>query len=236
MSKKTIDTKLYRHIAHRGLHDDVSPENSTGAFKKAVEAGLPIELDIHLTKDGQLVVFHDSDLKRMTGVEGILEDKTLEELNASYHLPDGSNLPLFKDVLSLVSEQVPIVVELKPYYKNWKPLAKAALIALEGIQNKDMITIISFDPRCLLPAKKGPFSCGLLIADERKDVLLFRHFFDYLDVEDVLLENKKILSFHKKKPLNVWTIRSEEALNKVEGKVDMITFEHIPADVVKAHA
>ena len=234
MSKK-LNLPLYRHIAHRGLHDDVSPENSLSAFQKAVDAKLPIELDIHLTKDGKLVVFHDSDLKRMTGKEGILEDKTLEELNQDYHLPDGSNLPLFEKVLELVNETVPIVVELKPYNKNWKSLAKAALIALSNIQNKDMITIISFDPRCLFPAKKGPFTCGLLIADERKDVLLFRHFFDYLDVEDVLLENKKVLRFHKKKPLNVWTIRSEEALSNVENKVDMITFEHIKADVVKAH-
>ncbi len=234
MSKK-LNLPLYRHIAHRGLHDDVSPENSLSAFQKAVDAKLPIELDIHLTKDGKLVVFHDSDLKRMTGKEGILEDKTLEELNRDYHLPDGSNLPLFEKVLELVNEIVPIVVELKPYNKNWKSLAKAALIALSNIQNKDMITIISFDPRCLFPAKKGPFTCGLLIADERKDVLLFRHFFDYLDVEDVLLENKKVLRFHKKKPLNVWTIRSEEALSNVENKVDMITFEHIKADVVKAH-
>ena len=234
MSKK-LNLPLYRHIAHRGLHDDVSPENSLSAFQKAVDAKLPIELDIHLTKDGKLVVFHDSDLKRMTGKEGILEDKTLEELNQDYHLPDGSNLPLFEKVLEIVNETVPIVVELKPYNKNWKSLAKAALIALSNIQNKDMITIISFDPRCLFPAKKGPFTCGLLIADERKDVLLFRHFFDYLDVEDVLLENKKVLRFHKKKPLNVWTIRSEEALSNVENKVDMITFEHIKADVVKAH-
>ena len=207
-----------------------------GAFEAALKAKLPIELDIHLIKDGNLVVFHDSDLKRMTGVDGIIEDKTLEELRASYHLPDGSDIPLFKDVLALINEQVPIVTELKPYNKNWKSLAKAALNMLECIQNKDMISIISFDPRCLFPAKKGPFTCGLLIAEERKDVLLFRHFFDYLDVEDVLLTNKKVIKFHKKKPLNVWTIRSVEALEKVEGQVDMMTFEHIDADIVKSRA
>ena len=232
--KKKIDLSLYRHIAHRGLHDDVSPENSMSAFEKAVAAGLPIELDIHLLKDGSLVVFHDSDLKRMTGVEGIIEDFTLEELREKVHLPDGSDLPLFKDVLAMVGERVPIVVELKPYYRNWKNLAKAALNALKGIQNKDMITIISFDPRCLFPCKKGPFSIGLLIADERKDVLLFRFFFDYLDVEYCLLTNKKVLSFRKKKPVNCWTIRSEEALKEVEGKADMITFEHLNAEMVKA--
>lgn len=226
--KHKINLDLYRYIAHRGFHNEERPENSMAAFKAAKEAGLPIELDIHLTKDGQLVVFHDSLLKRMTGVEGVLEDFTVEELNATYHLPDGSNLPLFKDVLDLIHEEVPIVVELKPYNKNWKKLAEATLNALKDIQNKEMITIISFDPRCLFPVKKGPFAVGLLLADERKDVLLFRHFFDYLDVEQVLLTNKKVMAFRKKEgPINTWTIRNEEQYNAAKPYADMLTMEHM---------
>ena len=234
--KRKIDLAQYRFIAHRGLHDSESSENSLGAFKKALEAGLPMELDIHLTKDGQLVVFHDSDLKRMTGKEGTIELLDLATLREEYALPDGSKIPTFEEVLDLVNEQVPIVVELKPYGHNHKILAKAALKALERIKNTDRITLISFDPRCLFPCKKGPFSRGLLIADERKDVLLFRFFFDYLDVEDVLVDHPKVKRFHKKKPLNVWTVRSVEALEKLQGKVDMITFEHIDKETIAAHA
>ena len=55
--------------AHRGLHDNASeaPENSMAAFKKAVYAGYGIELDVHLTSDEKLVVFHDDDLSRICG-------------------------------------------------------------------------------------------------------------------------------------------------------------------------
>ena len=63
-------------IAHRGLHSEVSPENSMAAFISAADNKYPIELDVHLTKDGKIVVFHDSNIKRMCG-----EDKLISELN-----------------------------------------------------------------------------------------------------------------------------------------------------------
>ena len=65
-----------RFYAHRGLHNNGSeaPENSMAAFKKAVKAGYGIELDIQLTKDKQVVVFHDDFLKRICGVEGKISD------------------------------------------------------------------------------------------------------------------------------------------------------------------
>ena len=70
------------HYAHRGLFDNNSdaPENSLAAFKKAVDAGYGIELDVQLSKDDKLVVFHDATLKRMCGIDGKVWDYTLEEL------------------------------------------------------------------------------------------------------------------------------------------------------------
>ena len=56
-----------RPIAHRGLHDDARPENSLAAFAAGMEAGYPLELDVHLTRDNELVVVHDENLKRVTG-------------------------------------------------------------------------------------------------------------------------------------------------------------------------
>ena len=71
------------HYAHRGLFDNKSeaPENSLAAFRKAVEAGYGIELDVQLSKDKKLVVFHDATLKRMCGEKGNVWDYTLDELN-----------------------------------------------------------------------------------------------------------------------------------------------------------
>ena len=67
-------------IAHRGIHNNKDiPENSIPAFKKALEKNLPIELDVHLTKDNVVVVFHDSIIKRMTGA-----NLDITELNILY--------------------------------------------------------------------------------------------------------------------------------------------------------
>ena len=62
---------LERPCAHRGYFDNNSgiPENSSAAYKRAIEKNYPIEMDIQLSKDGKLVCFHDDNLKRMCGVD-----------------------------------------------------------------------------------------------------------------------------------------------------------------------
>ena len=80
------DHVLWRQLkgwryAHRGYHDKPQiPENSLPAFRRAIEHGWGAELDVHLLKDGTLAVFHDSQLARCTGEEGILEDLTYGEM------------------------------------------------------------------------------------------------------------------------------------------------------------
>ncbi len=71
-----------KYIAHRGLHSELVPENSLTAFRLAVEKCLSIELDVRLTKDCRIVVFHDNDLMRMCGIEGKVFDYTYEQLSA----------------------------------------------------------------------------------------------------------------------------------------------------------
>ena len=70
------------NFAHRGLHsrDKSVPENSLEAFELASRAGYGIELDVQLSKDGQVVVFHDDDLKRVCGVDCRVDEKTYAEL------------------------------------------------------------------------------------------------------------------------------------------------------------
>ena len=76
MSDKNFDWLLNTPIAHRGLHDETNPENSMPAFKAAIERGFHIEIDVHLSKDNQLVVFHDANLKRVCGVDRKVKDCT----------------------------------------------------------------------------------------------------------------------------------------------------------------
>ena len=65
-------------IAHRGLHDDNKPENSLSAFKNAIKHGYAIEIDLQMTKDNKIVVFHDDTLDLMTTGNGKVSDKTLD--------------------------------------------------------------------------------------------------------------------------------------------------------------
>lgn len=101
--------------AHRGLHDNETeaPENSLEAFRKAVDAGFGMELDIQLTKDGQVVVFHDDTLIRVCGIEGKVSDYTYEQLQKFSLCKSKERIPLFTQVLELVDGKAPLIVEFK---------------------------------------------------------------------------------------------------------------------------
>lgn len=139
--------------AHRGLHGPGVPENSMAAFRAALENGYGIELDIHLMKDGNLAVIHDSALLRTTGLEGDVEDLTAQELK-NCHL-DGTEqtIPLFKDVLALYQGKRPLIIELKVHKNNVDALCRAACAIMEGYEGSWCME--SFDPRCVYWLKKN---------------------------------------------------------------------------------
>ena len=99
--------------AHRGLHDGEKPENSLAAFKAAVDAGFGIELDVRLSSDGKLVVFHDDTLERMVGIRKRVDELTVSELSALRLGDSNEGIPTFDEVLKLVDGKVPLLVEIK---------------------------------------------------------------------------------------------------------------------------
>ncbi len=104
-----------KRIAHRGLHDlsPAAPENSLAAFDAAWRAGYMIETDLHITADGEVVVFHDDTLDRMCGVSGKPEEKTLAELRELRLGGTEERIPTLKELLSLVNGRVPLLIEFK---------------------------------------------------------------------------------------------------------------------------
>ena len=156
MNKKKVLSKInplfLGGIAHRGFHNEQFTENGMKAFENALKHNLPIEFDIHLTKDNELVVCHDEDLLRTTGKSGIIEDLTLKEIKENYRLLDGGEIPTFIELLDFVDERVPLVIELKVFRKNYKPLSKKVIEVLgPRIKDKKNYLLISFDPRSLWP-------------------------------------------------------------------------------------
>ena len=141
------------NYAHRGLHGDGVPENSLAAFLKAKEAGYGIELDVHLTKDGELAVIHDSSLKRVTGVDLCIEDISSSDLN-NYCL-NGSKemIPDFRHVLEIVGDAVPLIVELKCVRDNYRELCQKTCDLLDAFDG--VYCVESFDPRCVYWFRKN---------------------------------------------------------------------------------
>lgn len=139
--------------AHRGLHDDEKPENSMAAFRAALENGYGIELDVHLLKDGNLAILHDSDLKRVTGQDGKIEDLSTSDL-ASYHLKGtDQTIPTFRQVLELFAGKAPMIVEVKSAGNNFAELTEATCRMLD--EYPGLYCVESFDPRCVQWLRKN---------------------------------------------------------------------------------
>lgn len=139
--------------AHRGLFDNEgdAPENSLAAFRKAVDAGYGMELDVQLTKDDKLVVFHDAALKRMCGVEGKVWEYTLEELQQFTLANSKERIPTFEEVLHLINGRRPLIVE----YKMDRPLTKVCELGNELLKKYPGVYCIeSFHPFALMWYRK----------------------------------------------------------------------------------
>lgn len=113
--KKDFASFEGRYYAHRGLHQekDRIPENSLSAFKLAVENNYGIELDVQLSKDGEPVIFHDNNLKRVCGLDKLVVDLTFAELRNLNLYNSKEKIPHLQEVLDLVDGQIPLIVEFK---------------------------------------------------------------------------------------------------------------------------
>ena len=138
---------LFRGInyAHRGLHsrDRSVPENSLPAFRKAAREGYGIELDVRLSKDGKVVVFHDDTLERVCGVPSRVDELTWEELRTLRLYGTDERIPLFSEVLRSIQGAAALIVELKNGPRNRELCEKTKAILEEYRGN---ICIESFNP------------------------------------------------------------------------------------------
>lgn len=232
--------------AHRGLHDNsVVPENSPVAFRKAVEAGYGIELDVQLTKDKVAVVFHDAALSRMCGEicgEGKVWDFTYEELQQFSLLGTSERIPRLEDVLRLVDGRVPLIIEYKASGLNVEVCRVADKILQ---QYTGAYCIESFNPMVLIwyrKHRKGVMR-GQLSTSYRKEgekgypVILFATLhlllLNFLTCPDFIAYNHK---YYRDWSLRLcrslyrvttvaWTIRSPWELESRKKDFDLFIFE-----------
>ena len=211
--------------AHRGLHGEGIAENSISAFRAATDAGYAIELDVRLSKDGKLVVFHDNVLDRMTTESGRVDDKTADELSRLRLLGTEDCIPTFEEVLRLVDGKVPLLVEIKEFAGGCNT-AQKTVEALKEYGGEFIIE--SFNPVALSYVRKnmpqvmrGFLSMDFLSEENHRGVrysLLKNLLFNFLSRPDFIAyrysDYKNVsLRFVRRffgTPTLAWTVKSAE--------------------------
>lgn len=243
-SRRGIPEELKRSYAHRGLHGKGIPENSLPAFAAAAEAGYAIELDIQISRDGHVVVFHDASLLRMTGCERKLRELTLAELKALCLAKTEERIPTLAEVLELVAGRVPLLVEFKgaDIRSGLCEAAAELLLAYEG-----PYCVESFNPlllqklrKCLPVAHRGQLYSNFWGEKREKgrrptpiDGLLSVLFFNFLAKPDFISLNRldrgnlllRIFFFLYSVPRFSWTTVGEQETEEAKRHGECPIFE-----------
>lgn len=229
-------------VAHRGLHNIKKgiPENSIAAYKSAIENGYAIEIDVHLTKDGRLAVFHDDTLLRVCGDNKVVESLTLDELK-TYNL-SGTNekIPSLEEVLQAVDGKVPIVIEIKSTSAKCEALCKATNEVLKNYKGKYIIQ--SFNPMVLRWYKlnrrdvcRGQLSTHFLKEPDNSAIktLVGLLLTNVLSRPDFISYEIKYTNVFWRRLCTClgafnagWTFRSYDEYKKYKDKYDIVIFEN----------
>ena len=210
-------------IAHRGVFDNVNIiENSIKAFKEAIKLGYDIEFDVQLTKDNKLVVFHDDNLLRMTGLDKYICDCTYDEISNLTLLNTNQHIPSLDDVLKIIGDKVFMDIEIK----GNKRIKIICDLLIEKLNNYNNYSLKSFNPKVSRYLKKNYSNekTGYLI-NNKYDNKILNYILptklmikyskcDFISINKKLLKNDKFLELSKLYPTQIWTITDKsEILN-----------------------
>jgi len=234
-------------VAHRGLWSPTgAPENSLGAFQAACAAGYGIELDVHLSRDGEAVVHHDYTVKRMTGTEGKVKDLTLVELRSLRLAGTDETIPTLAEVLVEVGHRALVQIELKTPFGEVGPLEKRVSEIL--LDHNGPTAVIGFNPyshawfadhhpqilRGLDSYRWNDDNARKLAPEQRKvfaaleQVEIARPDFLALDVK--MLPLARADEFRAGgMPVVAWTVRSPDEWERVRAHCDNLIFEGFQA-------
>lgn len=225
-------------IAHRGLHKGFEvPENSMHAFKRAINSNYGIELDVRLTKDEKVIVFHDKNLIRLCADRRKIRTQNYTAIKNIKLYNSNETIPLLSDVLNLVKGKVPIIIEVKNYAEVG---LLEELVAKELELYKGEVAVCSFNYHVIDWFRKNRPSItrGLIFGDIKKfeikffkSTFLYRFFKvkpDFISLDYKLL-NTLIPMFCRRTdiPIVSWTIDSKKKRRKAIRLVDNIIFENI---------
>ena len=177
-------------IAHRGVFNNIDiPENSIKSFKEALKLNIDVEFDIQLTKDNVLVIFHDDNLKRMTGIDKNIQECNYDEIKNLKLLNTNEYIPTLDEVLKLINDKVFMDIEIK----NIKRIKDTCSLLVNKL-NKYKKKIL----KLILPSK-------FIIKYSKCD---------FISINKNLLNKNKFIKLSKIYPTQVWTITDKnEVIN-----------------------
>lgn len=230
------------HYAHRGLYNAHVPENSLEAFDRAAAAGYGIEMDVRLTRDGQMVICHDASLLRMTGQDVRISCASLAEVQALPLMGTDQRAPTLDQALEVIGGRVPIILEIKWERPGESALARKVYQRMQ--QYSGPYCVESFDPLVIRWFKRhapqvvrGQLAANPALAHQKKfglaGVISGHLLLNFLSRPDFVAydhETDQTLSFRVMRalfrPLLVaWTVRSQEAFEKTLERYDLLIFE-----------
>jgi glycerophosphoryl diester phosphodiesterase len=241
-----IEWLTERPVAHRGLHGNGIVENSLSAAAAAVAANYAIEVDLQLSADGEVVVFHDETLDRLTSEKGNVVARSAAELKTIKLKETSDTIPSLSDLLQLAGGKVPLVLELKSPWNGDTTLAKTVADMLVNYEGP--VAVMSFDPDLVAALKTHAPGLPRGIVAERRYLHPFWKFLSagkkqYLGLLLHLLRTKPhfvayaqfdmpaiaplIARYAFGLRLLSWTVRTEKERTHVSRWVDQIIFEHI---------
>jgi glycerophosphoryl diester phosphodiesterase len=207
--------------AHRG-HAKAAPENTLSAMRKAIESGADyVEMDVHLTADGQVVLLHDRDLKRVAGVSRRLDELTFEQVQeldvGSWFAPAfaGERVPTLNEVIVLCRGKIRLNIELKIFGQDRQLAEKVAAIVREQNMEGDCL-VTSLDYDALQEAKRhNPgLRTGLIVAHALGDIS--RLDLDALSVRANFLSDGLLRAAHRHgREVHVWTVNDAPEMSRL---------------------
>ncbi len=234
-------------IAHRGFAAE-APENTLAAFRRAIAAGSDVlELDIHLSKDRELVVIHDRTLERTTNGQGRVSDFTLKELKrldaGIWRGPQfsGERIPSLREVLDLTQGRVGINVEIKDPPHGLYPIEEIAERALQEVKKENMLDTTlfsSFHPQALERIQTLELGARVaLLCDKNWNLLqevTAGKSWPVLNLRKDFLTREKIARIHQEgMEVNVYTVDAEEEIEQlIPWEIDGIITNH-PGRLIK---
>lgn len=226
-------------MAHRGLHGHGLVENTLAAVEAAIEARYAVEVDLRLTADGALVVWHDATLDRLTVTSGRVDERSLAELRALAVSGADETISSLADLLALTGGRTALFLELKAPADQAGKARMAAAVTRTLAEYGGAVAVMSFDPDllALLRPALPDTPIGIAAGGERKAVPLVSRFGrdmllhalrtrpDFVSYYATALPHPAVTWARRSRPVLAWTIRSRVEAERVAPHCDQIIFE-----------